>query len=63
MSNCGCRACIKKRDIGKSIFDKEENSRMILCNKCGNKRCPHATNHENQCTSSNERGQVGSYYE
>jgi hypothetical protein len=36
--------------------------RMILCSKCGNKRCPHATDHRNACTGSNERGQAGSAY-
>jgi hypothetical protein len=37
-------------------------SRMILCPDCGNKRCPHATNHNNPCTNSNEPGQPGSRY-
>lgn len=32
---------------------------MILCPKCGNKRCPKAQNHRNACTRSNEPGQVG----
>lgn len=32
---------------------------MICCPKCGNKRCPKATNHELACTGSNEPGQVG----
>ena len=36
---------------------------MILCKKCGNKRCPHANNHLNECTKSNELGQKGSAYE
>lgn len=36
--------------------------RMILCSKCGNKRCPHATDHRNACTGSNEPGQAGSAY-
>jgi hypothetical protein len=35
---------------------------FIVCTICGNKRCPHATNHENRCTGSNEPGQVGSRY-
>jgi hypothetical protein len=37
--------------------------RMILCKVCGNKRCPHATDHRNPCTGSNEPGQPGSFYE
>lgn len=35
---------------------------FIVCTICGNKRCPHAANHENRCTGSNEPGQVGSRY-
>jgi len=35
---------------------------MILCPKCGNKRCPKATDHNNRCTASNEPGQDGSAY-
>lgn len=37
-------------------------SRMILCPTCGNKRCPHATDHNLACTGSNEPGQPGSRY-
>lgn len=36
--------------------------RMVLCPTCGNKRCPHATDHRNECTGSNEPGQLGSAY-
>lgn len=36
--------------------------RMVLCPLCGNKRCPHASDHELQCTQSNEPGQPGSVY-
>lgn len=36
--------------------------RMILCATCGNKRCPHATDHRHACTNSNEPGQPGSSY-
>lgn len=35
---------------------------MIVCEYCGNKRCPHATDHELSCTRSNDPGQVGSIY-
>ena len=35
---------------------------MILCNKCGNKRCPRASDHSLECTNSNEPGQPGSIY-
>ena len=35
---------------------------MVVCSKCGNKRCPHATYHKRACTNSNEPGQPGSVY-
>lgn len=31
---------------------------MVLCPTCGNKRCPHAENHQNACTGSNAPDQV-----
>ncbi len=37
-------------------------TRMILCPRCGNKRCPKATNHALECMNSNEPGQKGSVY-
>jgi len=33
-----------------------------LCSICGNKRCPHAADHDLACTNSNEPGQPGSNY-
>ena len=38
-------------------------TRMIVCATCGNKRCPHATDHRHACTGSNELGQKGSAYQ
>lgn len=35
---------------------------MVLCPTCGNKRCPKASDHELECTNSNEPGQPGSMY-
>ena len=59
-----CHACIDKFDIRHPqipwlLFD---STRMIVCNQCGNKRCPHASDHKLDCTGSNESGQVGSIY-
>lgn len=39
-----------------------QDSRMVLCPSCGNKRCPRANHHDNACTGSNEPGQPGSAY-
>jgi hypothetical protein len=38
-SECSCLECADGR--GQGIL----NMRMILCQTCGNKRCPHATDH------------------
>jgi hypothetical protein len=52
---CMCRRCTPKE----RLMDRPA---MILCNICGNKRCPHATDHYLECTNSNEPGQNGSIY-
>lgn len=49
-----CHKCFKQS--GGTLME-----RMILC-ECGNKRCPKASDHELQCTSSNQPGQEGSVY-
>ena len=61
-TDCQCRQCLRDRNERSGLF-KAEMTRMILCQKCGNKRCPHATDHRHACTNSNEPGQVGSSYE
>lgn len=63
-----CLACLDRvRDI---MFIHEDHlevltqtSRFMTCVECGNKRCPKATNHEHDCTQSNEPGQPGSVYQ
>lgn len=52
---CGCYTCWRARNP--TAF-----RHMILCPSCGNKRCPHATDHTYACTGSNEPGQPGSAY-
>ena len=65
LSRCGCRKCIEQEN--KAKMDKEEIFirfiNFIVCRECGNKRCPHANNHNNACTKSNEPGQAGSAYQ
>lgn len=52
---CGCYRCWRERNPSAfSIF--------IVCATCGNKRCPHATDHRLLCTGSNAPGQPGSMY-
>ena len=36
---------------------------FIVCGQCGNKRCPQASDHDLDCTNSNDTGQKGSVYE
>jgi DNA-directed RNA polymerase subunit RPC12/RpoP len=55
-SNHDCYRCWEEAKDGTS-------RRMFLCPKCGNKRCPKATDHRLDCTGSNEPGQAGSAYE
>ncbi len=48
---CPCRQCLG--ECGVDIWW------MVVCQTCGNKRCPKANNHRNTCTNSNELGQPG----
>jgi hypothetical protein len=56
-SACRCWRCLEKRKDEKGLRS------FIVCKICGNKRCPHANDHRNPCTNSNEPGQKGSAYE
>lgn len=51
--DCQCRTC---RPVTMN------DARFVVCPECGNKRCPHANDHNNACTGSNELGQDGSAY-
>lgn len=43
---CGCKVC------------NPDAWWMVVCDKCGNKRCPRATYHKYECTNSNEVDQT-----
>lgn len=65
---CGCYRCTKRRcDLAPRtdgpLGIDPRMAVMFLCSECGNKRCPHAADHANECTGSNEPGQAGSLYE
>lgn len=57
---CSCDRCAnaKARETNSIFF-----AVMPLCPTCGNKRCPKGTDHDNECSGSNEPGQKGSIYE
>jgi len=53
ITGCWCHTC---RPVAMT------DMRLVVCPTCGNKRCPHANDHRNACTGSNEPGQEGSAY-
>ena len=66
---CLCIKCCDERgakapaddDLSWRIYNTLDNFRYA-CDLCGNKRCPHHSDHELACTNSNEPGQPGSRY-
>lgn len=54
---CGCGACIALIDPFLESWLPLSSQRMIFCEECGNKRCPHAWSHDYVCGHSNEPGQ------
>lgn len=60
--NCGnCHKCLEHKCDDATGFPITA-IRMIVCPSCGNKRCPHASDHALTCTRSNEPGQPGSIF-
>lgn len=53
VTKCWCHTC---RPVTMT------DMRFVVCPDCGHKRCPHANDHRNACTGSNEPGQEGSAY-
>jgi hypothetical protein len=64
---CGCVKCLDDGWLPNRFPNLEyvqpSRRRMVVCSICGNKRCPHATDHDLACTGTNEPGQKGSQYE
>jgi hypothetical protein len=67
VSDCLCIKCYDERFAGPpwngviSIGDPMPPFRYA-CEICGNKRCPHHSDHRNACTGSNEPAQIGSVF-
>jgi hypothetical protein len=57
---CHCYNCNK--DVKTKSGWPVVMTQMIVCPECGNKRCPHATDHNLECSGSNDPGQEGSRY-
>lgn len=50
---CDCRQCLRDRDEHRVIAGVKypaEMMWMIVCEECGDKRCPHAADHRHPCT-------------
>lgn len=58
---CECHRCIEEKGLKVGPLPLS-SVKMILCPTCGNKRCPKANDHRNECSGSNEPGQPGSAY-
>lgn len=58
----GC--CIERRKLHPIVgWGDGYPAFRYACEICGNKRCPHHSDHRLDCTNSNEPGQAGSIYE
>lgn len=62
---CGCIKCTEARvseDMAEAAPLRGVTVRgfRYACELCGNKRCPHHSDHTLACTGSNEPGQPGS---
>lgn len=63
---CGvCHKCLEGKtvELAPGFHMPITATRMVVCETCGNKRCPHATDCALACTGSNEPGQKGSVWE
>lgn len=68
---CGCIKCtdVRAKDEMKNAAEKGLRGISLMplgfryaCEICGNKRCPHHSDHELICSGSNEPGQTGSVF-
>jgi hypothetical protein len=63
VEDCGhCYSCVGSKPAYEDSWLTVGMTQMIVCAECGNKRCPHSTDHRLDCTGSNEPGQEGSRY-
>lgn len=55
---CRCIRCTRERNVPVTFTA----TFRYACEICGNKRCPHHSDHRLACTDSNEPGQPGSVF-
>ena len=61
--DCECHRCRDIKQAEMTWLERMQKQIFVVCEICGNKRCPHATDHSLNCTNSNEPGQAGSWAE
>ena len=59
ITGCGCYTCVSEV-INAKPFPNNLCFPFVMCSECGNKRCPRAEFHDNECSGSNAAGQSGS---
>ena len=67
---CGCHRCQQEwvaglpatATLAQRVAGPSRPGWRYGCEVCGNKRCPHHTDHHLTCTGSNRPGQPGSAY-
>lgn len=59
---CLCIRCCAERRLPEEWRGSDLSNFRYACEVCGNKRCPHHSDHRNKCTGSNEPDQLGSVY-
>ena len=59
ITGCGCYRCVHEV-ISAKPFPDNLCYPFVICGTCGNKRCPRAEFHDNECSGSNKSGQAGS---
>lgn len=67
-TRCWCHDCEARDNTARYVLAGTPQpfnvgAGIIVCPDCGNKRCPRATNHHQECTGSNDPGQPGSIYQ
>lgn len=62
IDGCGCYVCLltKPPVMSSGFAQTAAEERFIVCKTCGNKRCPKATYHKNECLGNNNCGLAGS---
>jgi hypothetical protein len=62
LTDCLCIRCSSERRRSARRPDLSSWPIRFACEVCGNKRCPHHTDHRLACTGSNRPGQPGSIF-